>query len=448
MAGKYRDALSTGEKIIPISGAILGFLISAECNFYYSLSIIAIYNNLPPKERKHYWKRLKKNQKQMKKWSESCKMNFEHKYLLVEAEIARITSMKDKAMILYDQAIKSARSNNYVQNEALANELAAKFYLSHNHKKIAKAYMSDAFRLYNSWGAYVKAKELVNLYPELLDGIGFNIRGNRDSEILKNISITTQSDSDEESNLDIYFIEKAMDNISKETDINKLLESFLNIATQSMGADRGYIILEKSDELFIEAMRDSNIDGTLVKTLKTEDCDNLSKAVVRYVARTSETVVLNTREYGGIFAGDPYIAESSPKSIACIPLLFQGISLGVLYFENSYIPAAFSNDQLETLKLLSTQIAYIKKFQEYLEKDSEKVENVSQSNLIEPLTERETEVLNLIAKGLSNKEIADRLELTINTVKGYIKNIYEKLEVNRRVQVVIKAKKLNLLKDL
>jgi len=54
---------------------------------------------------------------------------------------------------------------------------------------------------------------------------------------------------------------------------------------------------------------------------------------------------------------------------------------------------------------------------------------------INSLTERETEVFNLIAEGMSNKEIADCLNITINTVKHYIKNIYVKLGVNRRVQV-------------
>jgi ATP/maltotriose-dependent transcriptional regulator MalT len=47
---------------------------------------------------------------------------------------------------------------------------------------------------------------------------------------------------------------------------------------------------------------------------------------------------------------------------------------------------------------------------------------------------------------MSNKEIANKLEITLNTVKGYIKNIYDKLGVNRRVQVVNRAKQLKLLK--
>jgi DNA-binding CsgD family transcriptional regulator len=65
--------------------------------------------------------------------------------------------------------------------------------------------------------------------------------------------------------------------------------------------------------------------------------------------------------------------------------------------------------------------------------------------LVEPLTAREAEALQLIAGGMSNREIADRLGLTANTVKGYIKNIYGKLGANRRVQVAARSKELGLL---
>lgn len=65
--------------------------------------------------------------------------------------------------------------------------------------------------------------------------------------------------------------------------------------------------------------------------------------------------------------------------------------------------------------------------------------------VVDNLTEREIEVLRYISYGLSNKEIGERLDMTINTVKTHIKNIYGKLQVNRRVQAVGKAKKLNIV---
>ncbi len=66
--------------------------------------------------------------------------------------------------------------------------------------------------------------------------------------------------------------------------------------------------------------------------------------------------------------------------------------------------------------------------------------------LVEPLTERELEVLNLIAAGLSNKAIAETLFITVGTVKRHTMNIYGKLGVNSRTQATVKARELNLLK--
>jgi LuxR family maltose regulon positive regulatory protein len=65
--------------------------------------------------------------------------------------------------------------------------------------------------------------------------------------------------------------------------------------------------------------------------------------------------------------------------------------------------------------------------------------------LIEPLTERELEVLRLIASGLSNREIAEDLVVAVSTVKSHINHIYGKLDAKSRIQAVAKARKLGLL---
>ncbi len=65
--------------------------------------------------------------------------------------------------------------------------------------------------------------------------------------------------------------------------------------------------------------------------------------------------------------------------------------------------------------------------------------------IIEPLSERELEVLYLIAEGLSNREIAQKLYLSHNTVKGHARNIYGKLGVNSRTQAAARARILGLL---
>jgi ATP/maltotriose-dependent transcriptional regulator MalT len=65
--------------------------------------------------------------------------------------------------------------------------------------------------------------------------------------------------------------------------------------------------------------------------------------------------------------------------------------------------------------------------------------------LAEPLRKREIEILGLIAEGLSNDEIANKLFITTGTVKWHINNIFSKLAVNKRTQAVVKARRLNII---
>jgi LuxR family maltose regulon positive regulatory protein len=68
-----------------------------------------------------------------------------------------------------------------------------------------------------------------------------------------------------------------------------------------------------------------------------------------------------------------------------------------------------------------------------------------QSSLIEPLSERELEVLQHIAAGLTNREIADRLYLSLFTVKAHARSIYDKLDAHSRTQAVARARELGVL---
>jgi len=85
--------------------------------------------------------------------------------------------------------------------------------------------------------------------------------------------------------------------------------------------------------------------------------------------------------------------------------------------------------------------AYVDKLLSAFEQPAETL----QSNLIELLSQRELEVLRLIAQGLSNDEISQRLFLALDTVKGHNRRIYTKLQVQRRTEAVIRARELGLL---
>ena len=81
------------------------------------------------------------------------------------------------------------------------------------------------------------------------------------------------------------------------------------------------------------------------------------------------------------------------------------------------------------------------------EKDAVNQRKVSDFDWIEPLSERELEVLHLITEGLSRQEIASQLVLSLNTIKTHTRNIYSKLGVNNQMQAVGKARALGLLED-
>ncbi|CQR70675.1 helix-turn-helix transcriptional regulator [Sporomusa ovata] len=428
---------------------ISGLLLAAEYIFYCSLVITASIDQLPKNQQKKYRKLLRENQQRMNKWSHSCPANFLHKYLLIAAEIARLNGEDNEAMTLYDQSIQSARENGYVQNEALANELAAKFYLVKGRDKVAQVYLADACSGYTKWGANRKVQNLAIQYPHLLAGTSIVDEELETIEILKKAyqvpDLADGGNNEATGKLELYTVVQAVQRVAEETNPAKLLKSVLDIAIENAGADKGYLILEKDEKLFIEAAKDNDPHSAATVTpLLLEKSVNLSQMMVRYVARTLEPVIVNDIEQAGIFTKDPYIIQSCSKSAVCLPLILQGIPVGALYLENSLLTGVFTPERVEVLRLLSSQIAYIQKLQAFLAEAAATV-NATPLPLIETLTERELDVLRLIAAGMSNKEIALRLKLTVNTVKTHILNIYGKLQVSRRVQAVTRAKELKLI---
>lgn len=91
-----------------------------------------------------------------------------HKYYLVAAELARVQGDLLNAMIFYKKSIELAKQNNYVNEVALANELAAKFYLAEDNETVAKGFMMDAYYNYTNWGSGAKLQNLEKNHPQLL----------------------------------------------------------------------------------------------------------------------------------------------------------------------------------------------------------------------------------------------------------------------------------------
>jgi serine phosphatase RsbU (regulator of sigma subunit) len=321
-------------------------------HFYDSLAHLGVFADASTSEKEVLLNRVKTNQEKMKKWADNAPMNYLHKYELVEAEKARVLGQNWEAAQLYELAISGARENGYLQEEALAYELAAKFYEACGMDKFAQTYMSEAYYAYTRWGATAKVKDLEARYPQLLTRVTTVTR----LTDTPNTTTSTSTTSRSASALDLATVMKATQAISGEIVLDKLLGSLMKILIENAGAQAGHLILETEGKLLIEAS--GEVDSDNITVLQSISIDNrLPTAIINYVVRTKETVVLNDAIREGNFTLDPYIKQHQVKSILCTPLLNQGQLGGIVYLENNLTTGAFTPNRLEVLQLLSGQAA-------------------------------------------------------------------------------------------
>ena len=329
-----------------------GWLLETEVYFYSSLAIAASYPTLSPTEKNDLWPKLNSQRQQLKIWAENCPENFLHKSLLVEAEIARTCGEDLAAMDFYDRAIVSARENDFVQNEAFANELAAKFWFAKGKEEFAQLYLQKALYSYQLWGAFRKVEDLQENYPQLL--IKPSIKTYIPTIKTTSHQITTSSYNA----LDFTTFIKASQVISSELALDKLLEKLMKILVENAGARQGCLILPKDGQLLIEAKATVDPETVVVQQSQpVEEALDLPATVINYVERSHFDVVLSHAESEGKFTNDPYIASNHLKSLLCTPILKGGQLQAILYLENNLIDGAFTSDRLEILRLLSAQTA-------------------------------------------------------------------------------------------
>ncbi|MDZ7970005.1 MAG: AAA family ATPase [Nostoc sp. DedSLP03] len=353
--GQYPEAVFNASKAQTYLDGIVATFALTCFYFYDSLAGLALYSHSPRSQQKRCLSQVNKNQKKIKKWAHHSPVNLWHKYYLVEAEIYRILGKNLEAMDCYDRAIALAKEHEYLNEAALAYELAAKFYCDRANELSAKAYMQEARYYYQLWGATAKVKDLETRYPQFF------------SQSYREAPTSTSTTSKTTSNtsniaLDLAAVMKASQAISREIELEQLLRSLMQILIENAGAQTGFLILENAGKWVIEATGqlndndDKNVYTTQVlQPVPIINC--LPESIINYVIRTNETVVLNDAICEGAFINDPYIQQNKTKSIFCLPLLNQAKLVGVLYLENQLAVGAFTPEQSQVLHLLSTQAA-------------------------------------------------------------------------------------------
>ncbi|MEK8022139.1 MAG: AAA family ATPase [Candidatus Parabeggiatoa sp.] len=330
---------------------VIGSMNMVQLNFYYSLALLAWYPKASQQEQKQAMKQVKQHQKKLKKWARYAPMNYQHKYVLVEAEKARVLGEVAKAMSGYKDAIMGARKQEYIQEEALAYELGAEFYDSVAQNEFAQLYRQKAYSCYKMWGAKAKIEVFEKQHPQLF-------------KQQKTISLATQSIQSaithtvsmtiKISQLDFSSVMKASQAIVSEIHLDKLLIKLMRIMIENAGAQRAFLLLNDDGELKLQAASEPDSKEIIVmQSLPLFAISHqLSTALVNYVARTYEHLLLNDAYHEGRFSNDSYIVNNQPQSILCTAILRQGKLIGLLYLENNLICGAFTPEHLEVLKIL------------------------------------------------------------------------------------------------
>ena len=167
----YFAALEEVNEVEKHISHVPGFYETMYFDLYDSLIRLAVFDepNVIRSEQKLIIKKVKRNQKKLEKWCRYSQENNQHKYDLVDAELNRVLGNELKAVNLYGQSIEGAKKSGYINDEAIANEVAGRFYLRSGKTRMAEVHMQAAHALYKEWGALALVAKLERKYPELIN---------------------------------------------------------------------------------------------------------------------------------------------------------------------------------------------------------------------------------------------------------------------------------------
>jgi PAS domain S-box-containing protein len=344
LAGEYREALVAAEKAKELLWSAVAHIQMLDYFYYTALTVTSLYESAAPGMQAEWRNLLAAHREQLREWADNYPPTFADKYALVSAEIARIEGRDLEAMRLYDDAIRAARENGFVQNEGIAYELATRFYTARGFDLIAEAYLRRARYCYLRWGGAGKVRQLDELYPQL-------------RELEPAPGPTTTIGAPIES-LDLATVIKLSQAVSGEMVFEKLIETLMHTAVEHAGAERGVLILDQGSEPRIQAEATIGEGAIRVDWKRAlAEVTTVPQSILRYVARTHESVILNDASSQPPFSEDSYIRRRGARSVLCLPLINQSKLIGILYLENNLASQVFTPARIAVLKLLASQAA-------------------------------------------------------------------------------------------
>lgn len=342
--GLYGEALDAARRVQPVLGEVRAMPIEATYHFYHALAL----TSLDPQARTPELRAVLDDElHRLARWAESCPANYQHRHLLVSAELARIDGRDLDAARLYEQAIRSAHDHGFVQFEALGNELAARHYHGHGLDRLADGYLREARACYVRWECDGKVQQLDLRHPQL--------RQAPPAPPTATVAVRLEQ-------LDLVSVVKASQTISGEIVLDELIRTLLQVVLEQGGAQRGYLLFARDGEFTLEAEATLERDRVVTRLLPSSPVASASRllpsSVATYVARTKQRVLLDDAAAApDRFAADPYLEQRRTRSVLCLPILRQAKVIGLLYLENGLVAGAFTPERLVALELLASQAA-------------------------------------------------------------------------------------------
>ncbi|MEG4629624.1 AAA family ATPase [Microcoleus sp. AR_TQ3_B6] len=417
----------------PYLMAISGLIQVPIFHFYTALTYLAIFPTKPEPEQSEILALAETHQTILQQWAKNAPMNHLHKWYLIEAEKNRVLGNKADAIDLYDRAISLAKENLFLNEEALANELAAKFYLEWGKEKVAQAYMIEAYYCYARWGAKAKIDDLEKRYPRLLGIIlqpAQSFTSFKETIARGTITYNTNSSSSNSNFLDVPTLRQASQAISGEIELDKLLTTLLKIAIANAGATKCVLLLKQEQYLQVAALVAEGQEPKLLPSIPLESSQDVAISLVNTVKRSLKPLVIVDARVSLLIAGDIYIQKHQPKSILCIPILNQGQLIGILYLENNLTVGAFTSDRIEVLNLLASQAAISLENARLYQESQQAFTHLKQAQIKIVQSEKMSALGNLVA-GVAH-EINNPVGFLVGNIQpalDYIKDLFGLLDL-------------------
>ncbi|REG27077.1 putative ATPase [Archangium gephyra] len=332
MCGSYAEAREAGDKAAAFIWSFIGIIPRLDFYLFRALALAACCEGAAEEERRRYLEAAEEHWQQLEVWAINCPETFRALERLVFAELARLRGRLEQALSAYEEALRAARENGFIQHVALVCELAANFYRKRQAPFIAEAYARQAREAYAQWGAHGKVKQLDALWPSLVG-------------LAAPSSTSTTTTSSESREIDALAVVKAQQAVSSEIVLERLVSTLMRVATENAGAQRGALLLPRGDKLELVADTESAPSAALPWT------------ILSYVRRTHEPVLIGDAAAPHPFSGEPYLEHSGTRSVLCLPLMRQESLSGVMYLENRFASGAFTPERITLLGQLASQAA-------------------------------------------------------------------------------------------